>query len=166
MRGLWVTIAGSPILRMKDKFRVGITPDFYTDARGYFEGPVQEVFGDPPLIDVGSMPPQPNNFGTPEALNQYDAIVNLAMHVTPQSLQGVERLAIVARWGVGYDRIDVAALTQAAAVLSIPPRGVRAPVAEPILASAFSLSTPIFPLDLLPSPGKWPRDLSALSRHI
>src|SRR6266481_1999214 len=94
---------------MKDKFRVGITPDFYTDAKGYFEGPVQEVFGNAPLVDAGPMPPQPDNIGTPEALNQYDAIVNLAMHVTPQSLRGVERLAIVARWGVGYDRIDVPA---------------------------------------------------------
>ncbi len=151
---------------MKDKFCVGITPDFYTDAKGYFEGPVQEVFGDAPLVDVGRMPPQPDNIGTPEALNQYDAIVNLAMHVTPQSLRGVERLAIVARWGVGYDRIDVAALTQADAVLSITPKGVRAPVAEAILAFAFALAKHMFPLDRMTRTGKWRSELSELGGDI
>jgi len=112
------------------------------------------------------MPPQPDNTGTPEALNQYDAIVNLAMHVTPQSLRGVERLAIVARWGVGYDRIDVAALTQADAVLSITPKGVRAPVAEAILAFAFALAKHMFALDRMTRAGKWRDDLSELGGDI
>src|SRR5713226_4660613 len=151
---------------MKDKFRVGITPDFYTDAKGYFEGPVQEVFGNEPLVDAGPMPPQLENTGTPEALNQYDAIVNLAMHVTPQSLRGVERLAILARWGVGYDRIDVAALTQADAVLSITPNGVRVPVAEAILTFAFALSKNMFRMDRITRAGKWRDELGQLNGDI
>jgi len=151
---------------MKDKFLVGITPDFYTDAKGYFEGPVHEVFANAPLVDAGPMPPQPDNIGTPEALNRYDAIVNLALHVTSQSLRGVERLVIVARWGVGYDRIDVAALTQADAVLSITPGGVRAPVAEAILAFAFALSKHLFRLDRMTRAGKWRDELRELGGDI
>jgi phosphoglycerate dehydrogenase-like enzyme len=151
---------------MKDKFRVGLTPDFYTDAKGYFEGPIQEVFGGLAGIEVGPMPPQAGNTATPEALNQFDAIVNLALHVTAKSLKGVDRLAIVARWGVGYDRIDVAALTAADAVLCITPKGVRAPVAEAILTFAFALSKNMFRLDRMTRAGKWRDELSALGGDI
>ena len=43
--------------------------------------------------------PQPGNIATPEVLNQFDGIVVLAMGITPDSLKGVDRLAIAARWG-------------------------------------------------------------------
>ncbi len=112
------------------------------------------------------MPPQPGNIATPEALNQFDAIVNLALQVAPQSLKGVDRLAIVARWGVGYDRIDVPALTAADAVLSITPQGVRAPVAEAILTFAFALSKNVFRLDRMTRAGKWRGELSDLGGDI
>ena len=149
-----------------DKFRVGITPDFYTDAKGYFEGPVEEVFGDVPWIEVVRMPAQPNRTATPEALDQFDAIMNLALHMTAESLKGVERLAIVARWGVGYDRIDAAALTQADVALSITPKGVRTPVAEAILAFIFALSKNMFRLDRMARAGKWRDELGELTGDI
>ena len=149
-----------------EKFRVGLTPDFYTDAKGYFQGPIQEVFGGVPWIEVVPMPPQPSRTATPEALGQFDAIMNLALHVTAESLKGVERLAIVARWGVGYDRIDVAALTEAGVLLSITPKGVRTPVAEAILALAFALSKNMFRLDRMARAGQWRDSLGELTGDI
>ena len=149
-----------------DRFRIGLTPDFYTDAKGYFEGPVHEVFGSLPWVEVAPMPVQPNNTATPEALSQFDAIMNLALHVTADSLKGVERLAIVARWGVGYDRIDAAALAEASVLLSITPKGVRAPVAEAILALAFALSKNMFRLDRMTREGKWRDSLGELTGDI
>ena len=148
------------------KFRIGLTPDFYTDAKGYFEGPVHEVFGGVPWIEVAPMPPQPNQIATPEALNQFDAIMNLALQMTADSLKGVERPAIVARWGVGYDRIDVAALTDANVMLSITPKGVRTPVAEAILALAFALSKDMFRLDRMTRAGGWRDSLGELTGDI
>lgn len=153
-------------LPKSDTFRVGITPDFYTDAKGYFEGPVQEVFGGVPWIECGPMPPQPGNIATPEALNQFDAIVNLALRMPPQSLRGVDRLAIVARCGVGYDRIDVAALTEADVMLSITPNGVRAPVAEAILAFIFALSKNMFRMDRMTRAGEWRDQLGPLNGDV
>jgi phosphoglycerate dehydrogenase-like enzyme len=150
----------------KTVFRVGITPEFYTDAKGYFENVLEKMFGGVAGLEYVPMPPQPNNVGTPETLDQFDAIVVLALRVTAASLQGVKRLAVAARWGVGYDRIDVDALTQADAILSITPNGVRAPVAEAILTFAFALSKNMFQLDRMVRAGKWRSELTGLGGDI
>jgi len=112
------------------------------------------------------MAPQPQSTATPEALNQFDAIVNLALYLRAESLKGVERLAIVARWGVGYDRIDVAALTEADVMLSITPKGVRTPVAEAILTFIFALSKNLFRLDRITRAGQWRNELGKLNGDI
>src|SRR5919199_150881 len=126
---------------MRDTFRIGITPDFYTDAQGRFEGPLAQALNGVQGIIWEPMPPQPGKLATPEALNQFDAIFSLSLRITPESLQGVDRLALVARWGVGYDMIDTEALTQADVLLAITPGAVRRPVAEAILTFLFALST-------------------------
>jgi phosphoglycerate dehydrogenase-like enzyme len=152
---------------MRDtKFRVGISPDFYIDAKGHFEGALAEAFVGFHSIECVSMPAQPHNVATPEALNGFDAVIVLALRVNAASLAGVERLALIARWGVGYDRIDLDALTQADAALSITPNGVRAPVAEAILTFAFALSKNVFHLDRMTRSGKWHGDLTELGGDI
>jgi phosphoglycerate dehydrogenase-like enzyme len=151
---------------MTDKFRVGISPDFYSEAKGHFEGPIQDVFGGVPWIECAPMPPQTDKIATADALNQFDAILALAVRITAESLKGVERLGIVARWGVGYDRIDVAALTQADAMLSITPQGVRAPVAEAILTLVFALAKNVFRLDHMARAGKWRGEIGELGGDI
>jgi phosphoglycerate dehydrogenase-like enzyme len=112
------------------------------------------------------MPPQPDKTATPEALNQFDGVLALAMRINAGSLKGVDRLAIVARWGVGYDAIDVPALTQVDAALCITPKGVRAPVAEAILAFVFALSKNIFHLDRMTRAGKWRGEMAGLGGDI
>src|SRR6266566_3395846 len=114
---------------MTSKFRIGLTPDFYTDAKGKFESVIEEELRKVDGVESEPMPPQPGKLATPGALNQFDAIFSLALKITPESLRGVDRLAAVARWGVGYDMIDVDALTEADIVLSITSNAVRRPVA-------------------------------------
>src|SRR5690349_12243145 len=106
---------------MNSKFRIGITPDFYTEAKGKFEAVLAEQLSAAPGVESAPMPPQPGKMGTPEALDQFDAIFSLALKITPDSLKGVDRLVAVSRWGVGYDMIDVDALTEHDIVLSITP---------------------------------------------
>jgi phosphoglycerate dehydrogenase-like enzyme len=120
-------------------FRVGITPDFYEDAKGHFEAVLAAKLS-VPGIEYSAMPPQPGNVATPETLESFDAIFALALRFTPASLRGVERLALVARWGVGYDMIDVPALTASGVALAITPEAVKRPVAEAILTFIFALS--------------------------
>jgi phosphoglycerate dehydrogenase-like enzyme len=147
-------------------FRVGITPDFYTEAKGRFEAAVDQKFGGAAHLEWGSMPPQPHKIGTPEALNQFDAIFALGLKIGSDSVKGVERLAVVARWGVGYDMIDVDALTSADIALAITPGAVRRPVAEAIITFIFALATNLRIQDNLVRAGKWRGDLPGLGRNI
>lgn len=151
---------------MKQTFRVGITPDFFEQAKGRFEHVVEEKFGSLDGVSYGSMPPQPGNLATPDALNQFDGIFSLALKFTRESLVGVERLAVVARWGVGYDMIDVDALTEADVMLAITPNAVRRPVAEAILALIFGLSKNLLIQDRTARAGKWRGDLPYLGVNI
>ena len=144
-------------------FRVGITPDFYTDAKGRFEAIVDKELA---AFEVAPMPPQPGNVATAEALDHFDALFALGLKLTADSLQGVQRLAVVARWGVGYDMIDVDALTAADIVLAITPNAVRRPVAEAIFALLFGLTTNLVVQDRTVRRGGWRADLRAPGRNV
>ena len=63
----------------------------------------------------------------------------LAVKISAESLKGVSRTTVVARWGVGYDTIDVPALTANDVVLTITPNGVKRPVSEAIFAFILGL---------------------------
>lgn len=143
-------------------FRVGITPDFYVEAKGRFEAAVESRLSNVDGLEWAPMPPQPDKVATPEALEQFDAIFALALKFTAESLRGVQRLAIVARWGVGYDMIDVPALTESNVALAITPNAVKRPVAEAILTLIFALSKNLPEQDRIVRSGKWRADLSRL----
>ena len=143
-------------------FRVGITPDFYTDAKGRFEAALEQKFGNLRSIECAPMPPQPGKTATPAALNQFDAIFALGLRITASSLAGVERTILIARWGVGYDMIDVPALTAADIALAITPHAVKRPVAEAILTLIFSLSKNLREQDRIVRSGRWRGELSRL----
>jgi phosphoglycerate dehydrogenase-like enzyme len=119
-----------------------------------------------PGVEYDSLPPQPGKLATPDALNQFDGIFALALKFAAESLKGVDRLAIVARWGVGYDMIDVAALTRSDIMLTITPNGVRRPVAEAILTFVFALLKNLPAQDRLTRAGGWRGDLQRLGRNI
>ncbi|MCS6951620.1 MAG: hypothetical protein NZM33_02060 [Bryobacteraceae bacterium] len=150
---------------MNPPFRVGISPDFYADLKGKFEAVVEEHLCGANL-EVGPMPEQPGKVATPEALDCFDAILALGLRITAESLRGVRRLALVARWGVGYDTIDVAALTQADVALALAPNAVRRPVAEAILTFILALAKNLMEQDRLVRSGRWRENLSRLGRNL
>ena len=147
-------------------FRVGVTPDFYVDAKGRFESVLEDKMTGVPGIEFSPMPDQPGKVGAPEALNEFDALFALALKITANSVKGVDRLALIARWGVGYDMIDVDALTAADIALAITPGAVRRPVAEAIFTFMFALTTNLRIQDQLVRQGRWRGDLPALGRNI
>jgi phosphoglycerate dehydrogenase-like enzyme len=150
---------------MKEVFRVGVSPDFYVDARGRFESVLaSELSG--AQVAWGPMPALPGLLATPETLDEYDGIFALALRVTQESLQGVERLALIARWGVGYDKIDIASLTEAGIALSITPDAVRTPVAEAILTLILALAKNLLVQDRTARSGKWRGDLPRMGRNL
>jgi phosphoglycerate dehydrogenase-like enzyme len=147
---------------MNQPFKIGITPDFYIDAKGRFEAAVEQELAPADGVEFGPMPDQPGKVATPEALNQFDGIFCLGLRIQPECLRGVDRLAIVARWGVGYDKIDVEALTEAGILLAITPDAVKRPVAEAAIALVFALSKNLLIQDRTVRAGKWRGDLPGL----
>ncbi|HET6521734.1 MAG TPA: NAD(P)-dependent oxidoreductase, partial [Geminicoccaceae bacterium] len=77
----------------------------------------------------------------PAAFAGLDAVVLGLERVSDDTFAADGRLTMVARWGVGYERIDVDACTRHDAALAIMPDGVRRPVAVAIMALMLSLVT-------------------------
>jgi phosphoglycerate dehydrogenase-like enzyme len=74
-----------------------------------------------------------------DQLADFDALILLAHRFTRDSIHANGRLAVVARFGVGYDTVDVEACTQAGIALVITPDGVRRPVAVSIVTLMLAL---------------------------
>lgn len=150
---------------MNSAFRVGISPDFYVDLKGKFETVVEEHLS-PAGLEVHAMPALPDKTATQEVLDQFDAVLALGLRITKESLRGVRRLAVVARWGVGYDTVDVPALTEADVALALTPKAVRRPVAEAILTLIFALAKNLMEQHRLVRSGGWRENLSRLGRNL
>lgn len=122
------------------KFRVALSGDFVKPDGS----PTYPMFDLSPLtadsnVEVGYvnaidgvMPGQ--------ALSDYDALILLAPKFNAASIAAGNRLGIVARFGVGYDSVDVPSCTKADIALCITPDGVRRPVAVAILTFILALT--------------------------
>jgi phosphoglycerate dehydrogenase-like enzyme len=139
---------------MATLFRVGLTADFRTDAAGLLE-PILPVQFDA-LPQIGwEMMPAPESAITPAQLSTYDAVIALALPFTAASLAGAERLAVIARWGVGYDMIDTQACTDNDVLLCITRDAVRRPVAEGIITLLLALAKHLPAKERLVREGRW-----------
>jgi D-3-phosphoglycerate dehydrogenase len=136
-------------------FRVGLTRDFL-NADG------EPVFGDIGLSVLESRPDVSVEFlpdygdELPSSVGRdFDALLVLSPRVTAETLSDCARLAIVARFGVGYDNVDVDACTTKDVLLTITPDGVRRPVAVSALAMLMALSHRLLAKDRLTREGRW-----------
>jgi len=139
---------------MSSVFTVGITPDFDRYAKGLIDPMLAERFDGVPgltytrLADVGPT-------ATPAQLQAVDAVINMALTFGPESFTGRDRLTVIARWGVGYEMIDVDACTANDVALCITPEGVRRPMAEAEMAMVLALSKRLTEKDRALRGGVW-----------
>lgn len=101
---------------MTNLFRVGISSDFKTDAAGLLEPVLVELFDPLPYVTYDFFETR-SEVVTPAEIAAFDALITLWLRFGAASFTGNDRLAIIARWGVGYDMIDVPACTQANVLL-------------------------------------------------
>ena len=73
-------------------------------------------------------------------LEDFDALILLIHRFNADSVPKSGRLGVVARFGVGYDTVDVEACTKAGIALCITPDGVRRPVAVSIITFMLALT--------------------------
>ncbi|WP_026873730.1 NAD(P)-dependent oxidoreductase [Inquilinus limosus] len=88
-----------------------------------------------------------------DQLEDVDALILLAHRFTADSVPRSGRLAVVARFGVGYDTVDVDACTKAGTALVITPDGVRRPVAVSIITLMLALTGKLLIKDRLTRQG-------------
>jgi D-3-phosphoglycerate dehydrogenase len=124
---------------MTAPFRVALSGDF-KKADGT---PVFPDFDLKPLLSAPGVETQYLDAASPlrgDQLEDFDALILLAHKFAPESVPKSGRLSVVARFGVGYDTVDVAACTNADIALCITPDGVRRPVAVSILTFILALT--------------------------
>lgn len=103
---------------------------------------------------------QPRNGVMPaESLEGFDALILLIPKFGPQSVPRDGRLAMVARFGVGYDNVDLDTCTKNGIAAVITPDGVRRPVAVSVMTFVLALSQKLLIKDRLTrqGPDGWAR---------
>ena len=86
-------------------------------------------------------------------LENFDALILLSEQFTSDSIPASGRLCIVARFGVGYDSVDVDACTRHNIAVCITPDGVRRPVAVAIITLMLALTGRLLVKDRLTRKG-------------
>lgn len=133
--------------------RIGITRDLLT-------GSGAPAFGEVALASLGGLAwewiAEDVTEITPDIAARYDALCVNLPRVTAAAVARADcRLRIVARHGVGYDSVDVAALTRAGIVLTNTPTAVRRPVATIALTYVLALAQKLRVKDHLTRSGQW-----------
>jgi len=139
----------------QEKFKVGITRDnLQADGKPFFRTSVLELLRDP-RMEYEYLPRIETEI-SPETAAKYDAICVMVGKVTRASVSGSDRrLKLIARFGVGYDTIDVPALTDNGVLLTITPDGVRRPVASSALTFVLMLAHRVPVKDRVVREGRW-----------
>jgi lactate dehydrogenase-like 2-hydroxyacid dehydrogenase len=134
---------------MGAKFKVGLTRDLLDGAgRPSFGTEPLAVLDCHDLLEWEFIPESVSEI-TPDITARYDALYINTPRVTADSIaRGDRRVRIVARHGVGYDSVDVAALTQAGVVLTNTPTAVRRPVATMAMTFVLALAQKLLIKDM------------------
>lgn len=124
---------------MPKPFRVALSGDFRkADGSPTYPDFDLEPLKKAPNVEMAFL--EPANPIRAEQLEDFDALILLAHRFTADSVPKSGRLAAVARFGVGYDTVDVAACSKAGIALVITPDGVRRPVAVSIITLILALT--------------------------
>lgn len=142
---------------MAARFRVGLAPDLL-DATG------KPTFGEEPFA-IFDAAPEIGRVWLPERYTEipaalaleYDALYLTQARVTRASVAraGEGRLKVIARHGVGYDSVDVVAMTEAGVIVTNTPFAIRRPVATIAMTYVLALAGHLFAKDRLTRSGRW-----------
>jgi phosphoglycerate dehydrogenase-like enzyme len=124
---------------MAEKFRVALSADF-RNADGsptFADFDLAPLTADPRVEAVFL---EAENPISARQLEDFDALILLAHRFDRSSVPKSGRLGVIARFGVGYDTVDVNACTEAGIALVITPESVRRPVAVSVITLMLALT--------------------------
>jgi len=137
---------------MADTFRVALSGDFkHADGTPTYPDFDLEPLRLAPGVEMAFIDNESPIRG--EQLDDFDALILLAHRFSKESIPKSDRLAVVARFGVGYDSVDVEACTEVGIAVVITPDGVRRPVAVSILTLMLALTGKLMTKDRLTREG-------------
>ena len=137
-------------------FKLGITRDVL-DSTGQpsFGTAALKVLDTSPAIAWEYLPERITEV-TPDLASRYDGLYVNSPKVTRNSVGRADcTLKIIARHGVGYDSIDVKALSERGIVLTNTPFAIRRPVAVAALTMIFALAGRLPTKDRLTRQNRW-----------
>jgi D-3-phosphoglycerate dehydrogenase len=131
-----------------DRFRVALSGDFRKpDGSPTYPDFDLEALRKAPGVEMAFL--ESANPIRGEQLEDFDALILLIHRFGAESVPRSGRLAVVARFGVGYDTVDVDACTNAGIALVITPDGVRRPVAVSVITLMLALTGKLMVKDRL-----------------
>ncbi len=135
-----------------NKCRVAISRDFQTsDGSPAFPSFDLSPLDDP-RVEWSYIPEHGGRIDAAD-MEGYDALILLSARFDADSIPADGRLALVARFGVGYDTVDVDACTARGVAVVITPDGVRRPVAVAIMTLILALAGRLMVKDRLTRQG-------------
>ena len=136
-------------------FRVGVSRDFLDGDRNVW-GDIGLSRLDRPDVAWEYLPDDVPTF-LPEHLASYDGVLFAAPSITAESFAAsVPRPLLLARFGVGYDTVDLAACTSNAVAMTITPDGARKSVATATLTLLLAVLHNLVAKDRLVREDRWP----------
>jgi phosphoglycerate dehydrogenase-like enzyme len=152
---------------MTARFRVGLTRDIL-DARGEpaFGRAALGILDAAPDIEWEYLPQVVVEIDADHGA-RYDALyVNIARVPAAAVARSDCRLRVVARHGVGYDAVDVAAMTKSGVIVTNTPSAMPRPVATTALTFILALSGGLFLKDRLTRTGRWQERMDNMGRGL
>ncbi|MDQ3249788.1 MAG: dehydrogenase, partial [Chloroflexota bacterium] len=144
---------------MSHTFQIGVSADFKTGATGRIEPILAQMFDPLPHIMYRFFDTTGQDEGgkvvLPVDVADFDAVLAFVPRFMPASFAQNSRLAVISRWGVGYDMIDVPACTANDVLLTITTAAVRRPVAEAIVTLLLALTKQLPARDQVVRTGRW-----------
>jgi phosphoglycerate dehydrogenase-like enzyme len=141
---------------MAEKFRVGLTRDIL-DSRGLpaFGAAALGILDAADHVDWEYLPERTREI-TADHAARYDALyVNTPQVPAAAVSRDDRRLRVVARHGVGFDSVDVQAMTKAGVIVTHTPSSMPRPVATIALTFILALAGKLMLKDRLTRTGRW-----------
>ncbi len=151
---------------MKEQFRIGIDPGWAGSFETLLASFVRERFDDRDRFAWELMEPPVEGVVRAEVADRYDGVIILGAGFDAATFAGVRRLTCIARWGVGFDAIDIAAASSADVLVALTPEAITRSVAEAQIALILALAKRLPDMDRRTRSGMWRTDLPILGTDV
>lgn len=148
------------------KFAVTLTADFYDSAGATkFQDIGLSEFDAHPHIEQRVFKAHRPQIGA-DQIGDAQGVIVLTPAVTAASVSHADELLVMARFGVGYDSVDVKACTASDVLVTITTGAVDRPVAEATIGWMIALSHNMLIKDRLVRTGQWDERSKYMGREL